>query len=72
MDQRKRDTETEKTFKKNNKASLTIKILNIILQMELLFADMNGNITSKEVKADSYIKNNGKKGLNKRMKCNAH
>jgi len=40
--------------------------------MELLFADMNGNITSKEVKADSYIKNNGKKGLNNRMKCNSH
>ncbi len=40
--------------------------------MELLFADVNGNITSKEVKADFFIKNNGKKGLNDRAKCNSH
>jgi len=29
--------------------------------MELLIADVNGKITPKEVKAESYNKNNGKK-----------
>ena len=40
--------------------------------MELLFADVNGNITQKEVKADFYIKNNGKKGLIDRWKYIPH